>query len=119
MTFSIVRIVIFIVCVVILSACTKNILSFIGKSDNWEVLYEIDNQNDCGKTGGYIKYVGHDSIPDRIAYSVHTLEGSTTLDENGVLTLLYSCSNVREDSAIKAIIEWDSKSETIELSTLG
>lgn len=116
MTISKVGILITILCIVILSACKQMVLNFTGESDNWEVLYEIDNQNDCGKTGGYIKYTGSDSPPNRIEYSIFTLEGSTTLDENGVVFLPSSRVKVSEDSDIKAIIEWDDKSETLPLN---
>lgn len=114
MNFSKVGILIILLGISLLSACNQIPLIFSGESDNWRVHYEVNKNDECRETSGYIKYIGNEPIPEELEYSISNSTGTVPLEGNGY-TLPRGCTNANEDSEIEAIIKWDNKSETIPL----
>ena len=104
---------------IILSGCLEKPLTFVGKSDTWEVHYEVAQvkklDENCNTTSGYIKYIGAEPIPEKLGVSLDNGGGTISLDENGMFSLLNGCSNLVEGSAVESIIKWDNQTETIPL----
>ena len=115
MNFSKVGILIIFVGISLLSACTQKTHIFSGESDNWSVRYEVNKNDGCTETNGYIQYIGSESTPERLEYSIHYSEGSVPLEQGGRFTLP-QCSSASEDVEITAIIKWDNESEEIPLT---
>lgn len=121
MNFSKVGILIILLGITLLSACTQKHLTFFGESENWSIHYEVENSNDYRETTGNIRYIGNEPLPEGLEYSISSSAGTVPLEENGVFTLPRSrnscdgCNSSSENSEIEAIIKWDNNSETIPL----
>ena len=114
MNFSKVGILIALFGISLLAACTQKTHIFSGESDNWSVRYEVNKTDRCTETNGYIQYIGTESTPERLDFSIHDSEGSVPLELDGRFTLP-QCSRASEDVEITAIIKWDNESEEIPL----
>lgn len=110
----------------ILAACSKQErLIFTGGSENWTVHYEAIVEGSQQQTSYHIAYIGKESIPKQIDYTIEEVQGSTTgtvlLDENGVVggggDFCSGCAVVRKDQMIKVKIEWNGKSDSFTLAT--
>lgn len=77
--------------------------------------YEVDTTLECGKTSGYIKYIGNEPIPQRVKYSIDNSSGDVPLESEGEFTLPSGCSYADIDSVIEVVLEWDDNSEIITL----
>ncbi len=98
-----------------LSACSQEIITFSGKSENWDVQYELLKDNTHPETKGSIRFIGTEPIPERIEFTIYDTSGNVHLDKNGVY-ILGKCIGCHVPDAlteIEAIIDWDNKSETI------
>lgn len=116
MNFSKVGILVILLGMSLLSACTQKTLIFSGESANWSVRYEATKGGGCRATSsGYIEYIGSEPIPEMLDYSIYHSEGTVPLEKEGGYTLSYRCVNAYEETEIVAIIKWDNKSEEIPL----
>lgn len=85
--------------IMVLSACSTSTnfltdgvqrMSFVGESENWKVLYEVDVwDEDSESTSIKINYIGKEPIPHMIKYNIEGVtgnsSGTTSLNKNGVL----------------------------------
>ena len=103
----------------ILSGCMEKPLTFVGENDTWKVQYEIAQlkkiPEDCNTTGGYIRYIGSEPMPEKLEFNLDNGGGTVSLDGNGMFSLLKGCSNLVKGSAVEAIIKWEDQTDIIPL----
>lgn len=109
-----------------LSACQgQETINFKGKSDNWEVVYQVDIQSeDSESTSLEIKYIGEGKSPKEMDYTLDSVSGggdgnNIPLNDGVYKSSPNNCSGCAvtgEDDNIKVTIEWQGKSEKITLS---
>ena len=110
----------------ILSACQgQKTINFQGKSDSWEVVYQVDIQSeDSESTSLEIRYIGEGKPPKKMDYTLDSFSGGGAGNDIPLNDGVYKsspnscsgCALTGEDDKIKVTIEWQDKSEKITLS---
>lgn len=110
---------------IILSACWgQKTIHFNGESNSWEVEYIADVQStDSESTSIKMRYVGEGEPPENINYAVDSgtggSEGSNISLDNGVLhtsgDYCSGCAVTSEDDDINVVIEWNGRTEEVNL----
>jgi len=118
---------VFVVSLVLLSACSSNTFTFTGKTDNWSAEIKVTQQsNGYSKQEITLEYRGENTNSvGKITYDVDTNAGGfggsgNVLNENGVLRSSSESNptnaKITEESKVKVKVKWNGKTETITLS---
>nr|TXF85925.1 hypothetical protein FTX54_07565 [Alkalicoccus halolimnae] len=96
---------------------------FLGSSENWEVVYEVDisNGNEEESTGT-IEYIGEGNAPETLEYyRIGSTEGTGRALNDGVAdtgrTGCEGCAVTREDEEIEVEVTWNGQTENLTLTT--
>ncbi|MBO0603730.1 hypothetical protein I2483_18870 [Sporosarcina sp. E16_3] len=115
--------------ILFLVGCAEKKLLYEGSTDNWKIVYKINqNQDEIGIQDIDIRYLGED-IQKELTFSSKSIndagcELNLILDENGEANhsssscLSETRPGVKDDS-FKVSITWGEKEETIELKKIN
>ncbi|WP_042475643.1 hypothetical protein [Bacillus ndiopicus] len=113
-------------CFVILSGCMTQGAQYSAKNNDWEVKLDLtfDKAEGMECHTGAIKYLGEEPYPKEVKYSVTNnsnleMGGTGVLDQYGVLNFGKGCGSatalIDKGNEAEIKIEWDGKSETLQL----
>ncbi|SDO08020.1 hypothetical protein SAMN05518871_1107 [Psychrobacillus sp. OK028] len=119
--------IILILLLLFLVACSNNegeTLNFQGEGDNWKVKYVAVNSDNSQNATFTIVYIGEEEAPESFDYKVSAMlsgnessMGGAKLNEKGFIerTQLITGSRVQNDEIIITELNWDDKTEKVEL----
>jgi hypothetical protein len=106
----------------VISACSQDEnIELMGEGKHWRVIYKVDKS--INKFNYTIMYIGSEKAPEKIAYRISgTEEIQENEEELDKLSVFQSknlscsdCESIEERNEILASIDWEGKTETIEL----
>lgn len=118
--------VLFVLLLLLLTACSSKTLTFSGETDNWSANLIVIQTSDDYETQEFIlKYKGSDvNSVGEITYSVASVGGfgrsGAILEENGILKDSSEANptnaKVSEHTEVEVTVEWNGNIETLKLS---
>jgi hypothetical protein len=119
----------FVVLLLLLSACSSKTFTFSGETENWSAELKVAQTNDDSETQEFkLQYKGKDiNSVGEITFKVDTNAGGfgysdVKLNKDGFLTGRNEANptnaKVSEDSDVKVNVEWNGITETIFLSKI-
>ncbi|ALS76364.1 hypothetical protein AUC31_14680 [Planococcus rifietoensis] len=110
---------------VLLSGCIEGEQHrYSGNSGSWSMTYKVvESQSGSQQVEGLLNYIGPETAPERIEYSMSTVtqsqsatgipvtDGKATLQNTNCV----DCGIIQEHTKIKVEIKWDGTSETFHL----
>ncbi|ASK64165.1 hypothetical protein CFK37_19430 [Virgibacillus phasianinus] len=111
------KVIIFLLVLSILSACSTEPQSFVGESDHWKAELNTDEGEKGDKVDFVLKFNGSDgksvsSVNYNVSgtsFELNSRDGK--LNEEGVLRFEWPETNVEEDNQIVCTVEWDGQTE--------
>lgn len=100
--------------------------NFIGSSENWDVIYEVDILNDnAEESTGTIEYMGDEDPPETIDYEIDYSGGAGSETGRNLYdgvasmgtTSCAGCAVTQEDEEIEVEINWEGRTENLILTT--